>query len=118
MVSFTVAGDNSTNVILSVKAYDLVQPTNRAAFASLPGMAQRAAAVTSQVGHWTIYVLREKHGESQAEVRDCFLSGTQLSGLNARLTIPATLTLTKDQRNYMEQEFKDFLKTIEVLETK
>lgn len=114
MVSFRVVGSNSTNAILSVMAHDLAQPTNRAAFVSLPATVKQAATETSEVAGWSIYILRAKRQETQAEVRECFLSSKERIGLHVRLTIPASMALTKDQRNSMEQEFKSFLETVEV----
>ncbi len=118
LVSFSVVSGNSTNAILSVTAYDLVQQMNRTAFTSLTAAAQHVAAEISRVSGWSIYLLREQRGETQSEVRECFLSSTERFGLHVRLSIPASLTLTKNQRNLMDQEFKNLLETMEVRETK
>jgi hypothetical protein len=118
MVAFNVVSDNASHAIITVTAYDLTQPTNRVALSSLNTIAQHSATETSHIAGWSVHVFREKRSEIQAEVRDCFLSSTKRFGLHVRLTIPASLTLTRDQKTFMEQEFKGFLETVEARETK
>lgn len=118
MVSFNVVSDKASHAILTVTAYDLLQRTNRAAFVSRQTIAQRASPQSSRVSGWSVYAFTENRDKIQTAVRDCFLSSGERVGLHARLLIPASLTLTKDQKNFMEQEFKGLLETVEVRQSK
>ena len=113
-VTFNVA---STNAVVSVTARDLAQPTNRAAFALLTTSARDAATRTSHLAAWSIYAIGEKRGETQVEVKDCFLEIPERLGVHVRLTMDAPAMLTKD-RGYMEEEFKRFLEEVEAKQTK
>ena len=141
-VTFNVA---STNAVVSVTARDLAQPTtrdalpvalyhyvvldrdlvaakligdlDRAAFALLTTSARDAATRTSHLAAWSIYAIGEKRGETQVEVKDCFLEIPERLGVHVRLTMDAPAMLTKD-RGYMEEEFKRFLEEVEAKQTK
>jgi len=113
-VAFNVVSDASTNATASATAYDFIQATNRDAFVALSSTAKRSATASSSLRGWSIYIIGREHDPSQSEVRECFFSNANRFGLHVRLVIPGSLKLTKDQREYMEAEFKSFLENAEV----
>jgi hypothetical protein len=107
-----------TNAVVSVTARDLAHPTNRAAFGRLTTSAQHEATATARMAGWSIYALGERPREMQGELEDGFLDNAESIGVHVRLTISAPPTMTKDQRDYIEAEFKRFLKTIQARQHK
>lgn len=107
--------DDSANV--TVIAFDLREVHATLKFTQSLLEHGKLKHVEKEQGKWIIYTWHSKQGETNYEVRDCYLTSNKY-GIYVRLAFPKLEKTTKEWSTKLDVDFKQVLEALEVRQVK